>query len=344
MKPGLRMAAAAAAPVPLALFVGCAHVPDVSLHYHLAQTRASFKVVRTVACDAQNRAIVANAVTPTVVHTADPASAYALNLTGLRGQFSDNDLKFDLTDDGRLKAVNTTSTGQGEAILKTVVSIASAVFGLDAVATVLPKECADIRKAGDGKPLTLTYEADVDLRANAAAGQPIRADTTSDHYAQALINAIGDVCAFVESTEPGRPPLASREPAGTPQLTARQPGSVKIKVVAGASKTPCGGSVIWADRLPAAQLGTLYTIPIPAPAAFGKQTFAAAFAESGALTSIQYASSTGAGQALNALGSAVAAAKGPTTEQKAAEVKAQADLIAEQQRLVQCLADSKNCK
>ena len=68
------------------------------------------------------------------------------------------------------------------------------------------------------------------------------------------------------------------------------------------------------------------------------------FAESGALTSVQYATNTGAGQALNVAASALTALQGETTAQKVAAVKAEADLIAQQQRLVQCLADPPSCK
>jgi hypothetical protein len=49
-------------------------------------------------------------------------------------------------------------------------------------------------------------------------------------------------------------------------------------------------------------------------------------------------------QALNVASAALEAARGKTTTQKAAEIKAEADLTAQQQRLVQCLADPKNCK
>jgi len=135
---------------------GCAHVPDAKVNYYLARTKVTFKVVRTVACDAQNQPVVSNAVTPTVVHTADPTNSQVLELTRLRGQLSDNDMKFELYEDGRLKAVNATSTGQGEGIFKTVVSIAAAVFALDGSSPKFPEQCATIKKAGEGKPLTLS--------------------------------------------------------------------------------------------------------------------------------------------------------------------------------------------
>ena len=84
--------------------------------------------------------------------------------------------------------------------------------------------------------------------------------------------------------------------------------------------------------------------PIPAAAAFGKEVFAVTFADSGALSSVQYVSNTGTGQVLNVANAGLTAFKPETTAQKAAAVQAEADLIAQQQRLVQCLADPSSCK
>jgi hypothetical protein len=96
--------------------------------------------------------------------------------------------------------------------------------------------------------------------------------------------------------------------------------------------------------VPVAQLGKDYQLPVPRAAAFGKQTFGAAFAESGALTSVQYVSNSGAAGALGSANSLATIAQGETTSAKVAEVKAEADLIAQQQRLLQCQADPKSCK
>ena len=72
--------------------------------------------------------------------------------------------------------------------------------------------------------------------------------------------------------------------------------------------------------------------------------FAASLSESGALKSVQYASETGGAQAVGALSTLLTMVQGETTSQKAIEVKAEADLITQQQRLVQCIADPKFCK
>jgi hypothetical protein len=62
------------------------------------------------------------------------------------------------------------------------------------------------------------------------------------------------------------------------------------------------------------------------------------------LTSVQYVSNSGAAGALGSANSLATIAQGETTSAKVAEVKAEADLIAQQQRLLQCQADPKSCK
>lgn len=312
--------------------------------YYLPQTKATFKIIRTVACDATNVPIVSTAVTPTITHTADFALGHSLDLAKLKGQFSDTDLKFDFYEDGRLKGINASTTGQGETILKTVVSVVTAVLAFDGGSRLFPKECAEIRKASDGKPLTLTYQGEVNLTDVGGVGQSIVPDTTSGYYAQELVSVIDDVCAIALSSQAGRAPVAPQLSAGAPRIVARQPGSVLVRVVAGPPTAACGGKQVWIDLVPTAQFGTDYDLPVPTPALFGTLAFTAGFAESGALTSLQYTTAAGAGQALNVLNTALVATQGKTAEQKAADIKAEADLIAQQQRLVQCLADPKSCK
>jgi hypothetical protein len=329
----------------LATFLGgCAFTPNVTVGYYLAQSKVSFKVIRTVACDADNNPVVANATTPTVTHSADRAQFIPIHLAGLRGTFSDTDVKFEFYEDGRLKSVNTTSLGQGEAILKTVVTIATAVavLALDGGTKPYPDECAFIKSAGGAKPLTLTYEGVVDSSESTHKEQPILPDTTSKFYAEKLNEAIGHVCAVVEGTEASQVPATYEAQADDVLLKARQPALVQIKVMTGCVNDKQNFTT-WQGKLPVAQFGTPYALPIPAPPMFGKQVFAVSFLESGALTSVQYAGNTGTGQILNVTSSALTALQGETTAQKAAEVKAEADLIAQHQRLIRCRADPKTC-
>lgn len=332
-----------AAAIAALLMSGCASTPKLSMNYYLPTTSASFKVVRTIACDDGDNPIVATAVTPTVRHRADPGLKQTVEVDKLKGSFANTDLKFEYNEDGRLSGINASSTGQGEAILKTAITLATAIAGLDGGSATYPTECADIKKFGGGKPLTLTYDGPVDLSEKPAVAQPIPPDTTSIYYASKLQAVLGPICAYTLGGSRPAEPLSDVDPKAAVLLKMRQPGTAQIRLVTGAGPG-CGTVKIWDDSITAAQFGADYTLPIPSPAIFGKQTFAAAFAESGALKSVQYTSDTGAGQVLNVGSAALTALQGDSDAAKAAEVKAQADLIAQQQRLVACIADPASCK
>jgi len=318
---------------------GCAHLPDSTVNYHLAKSEVGFKVVRTMACDKGNNLYVVSAVTPKVAHSADRATAHAIPLAKLRSSLADADVKIDFYDDGRLKAVNATSTGEGEGILKTVVTLASTLaIAMDGSrSNTFPAECKVINDAGD-KGITLTYEGVVDV--GTMQKQDIEPDLSSKAYAKKLQNAIGGVYAKVDKLPaPATVPVARGSDPAAIALTARDPAYVSFTV--GDTRS---GEELWRGELPVGQLGTAYVLPIPSPSSFGKQVFAASFGESGRLTSVQYLANTGTGQALNVLNAAAGAVQPKTSAQKAAELNAEADLIAAQQRLVQCQADRTACK
>ena len=322
---------------------GCGTIPDAQVSYYQAKTQFTVKVTRSVMCDAKNLPLVANTVAPSVTHSADFARAQSTRLTGLRGPFTDSDIKFEFYEDGRLKTINATQTGQGEAILKAATTLASTMtaFAAGTAVPAFPDECAFVKEVGGGKPLTLTYEGVVDPFKTDP--QSIPPDAASAAYADRLKSAISGICVVTKGVEVPVQPVQYKANDGDVLIAARQPALLKIEVGTPMPGNGCSGA-LWQGRVPVAQLGTEYTLPVPRAAAFGKQTFGAAFAESGALTSVQYVSNSGAAGALGAANSLATIAQGETTSAKVAEVKAEADLIAQQQRLLQCKADPKSCK
>ena len=63
----------------------------------------------------------------TTAYAADYAQApYQLTISDLDSPFADTDFGFNLYDDGRLKGINATTTGQAEAGAKAAVSLATA--------------------------------------------------------------------------------------------------------------------------------------------------------------------------------------------------------------------------
>ncbi len=333
----------------LFLISGCANLPDTKIGYYLPKTQVSFKVIRTIACNADNYPIIANTVSPKVIHSANVGDLQPIDLKGLQGVFTDADVKFEFYDDGRLKAINTSNTGQGEAILKTTVSIVSAAVGLNksfAVPSissdVYEDKCNFIKGIAKDEPITLTYSRNIDI--SNSDYQKFKPDAQSHYYDQELKIFLGNIQGKVISTEtPSNTPVFENKEKDSINIKALSPGAVTIEIEADNISDP-KDKVIWSGNLPVADIGTPYDIPIPKPALFGKTTFAATFGESGALTSVHYVSSTGAGQALNVVDSAIGEFHNKTTSEKAAEVKAEADLIAQQQRLVKCVADPSICE
>jgi hypothetical protein len=325
--------------------VGCAHIPDVTVGYYLARTKMSIKVVRTFTCDAAANLVVVNSVTPTTTHFADTAQFVPIRLAPLQGPLSDSDLKFDFYDDGRLKGVNATTTGQGESVLKAAIAVASTalkVTSAPAKGTRAVDRCADIKKFGGDKPLSLTYEVELALK-DEKVDSWLEPDAASAFYAKELMNAIGGVCVkSLEVQKPGKPFEAAPGAVDGVLLKVRQPGTLVYEVWAGGGKDFCTEGRISVAATPVAQFGTVYEIPIPKAAAFGKQGFVTEFAESGSVKSVQYIGNTGAGQALNVINTGLTEIQNET-KRKTEAANAEIDLIRAQQRLAQCKADPKSC-
>lgn len=335
----------------MAGLAGCGHVPDVTVSYYLAESRLTFKVLRTVACDGKDNPVVATTVTPVVVHSARTSEVQRLRLHGLQGSLTDLDVKLEYFEDGRLKGINATNQGQGEAALKSVATLLGTLATLSgdaAPAANRKKQCELIATAGGGKPLSISYEGEVNP-STPRTPQTIRADAGSAYYAEQLAPTIGSVCAVVVDTgAPAAPVLAASAVSASASaagrlVSARQPGwaEVHVRVKAG---DKCESNPLWQGKVAVSQLGTAYQIPIPEPRTFGKQVFAMTFSESGALSSVQYSSESGASQSVAGLNALAGSFKGESTSEKVERVKAEADLILQQQRLVACMADPKTCK
>jgi hypothetical protein len=313
------------------------------VQYYYSRADLGLKVTRTVACDEADLPIVANAVTPTVRYSADRAGGLArFSVAGLRGPLSDSDLKFEFQEDGRLKGVNATTTGQGETILKSASVFFGAIMGMDGGSAPMSPLCAEIKTWNGGKPVTLGYEGDLDPGRPVGSSVTLKPDPASAFYAEKLLPAVGEVCAKIVDAIDAMPPVEYAPQNGDVMLPMRQPGLARIEVTAGAEGR-CG-PVIWSGDVPAGQLGRKYELPVPKAAVFGKQTFAVAVNESGSLSSISDAHASGVGQGFNAAAAGLDLVDGETDAQKAARIKAEADLIAAQTRLVACRADWEGCK
>lgn len=314
---------------------GCASLPNGDVHYYLPKSDISFKVVRIVTCDDQDHLLFSDVVTTTVTNSADPKAKQTINLSKLKGTFTDTDLKVDLYDDGRLKGINSSSTGEGQDILKTAVGIAAVLSALTEPPR-FPSECATLKKLGKGKPVTFTFEGPV-----ARDAQNFPLELAPVDKLKKLDGIAGPVCVTAGAGRSIEKYTVSSKDADQFQLQLQEPGLVPFTVTAGMNDT-CGSAKIWTGNLLVAQAGTPYTVPIPSPLLFGKEAMSASFSEAGGLTSLQFTSTSGTGQALGVVNTALTTYEGKAAA-KAAQLKAESDLIAQEQRLLQCKAKPADC-
>lgn len=325
--------------------IGCAQTPDVSVKYHPPQTSVDVTVTRTIGCDFRDFPVIASSVTATSMHSANTKVTHEVALSGLHSSMSDSDIKFDFYDDGRLKGVNATSTGQGEQIIKSVISLIPFISGFEKGAeSPFATECAFIKTHGDGKPLTLTFnETITDLKP--VRTQKIPVNLKSKYYFQNVGKAMGFMCLNVAAVAPATAPVSVNSDKGkNEKLKLTQPSLTTLEVKKGTDEN-CKtlGDKIWSGQLLVAQNGAPYDVPLPRATSFGSQTFAITLDGSGAVTHLQYAKNTGANQLVASGQSVLGAFQAQSNADKATATKAQADLIYHQQRLVECETDPKNC-
>lgn len=323
----------------LTALTGCARTPPVMINYYAAKSSVSAKLVRTLGCDKDNLPVVATTPTVTVTQSADTAKTLSLDLSKVDGPMANSDIKLEFYLDRRLKTVNATTTGQGEAILKSAISLAAAAALEQSDNAPIIAQCKEFKTHFNDQTLTLIYTAE-DAFANFDE-VPFVPDAQSTRYAGMFSKLLGDACFRVTSAAATEPVTLSGSKSGYAMLGARQPAMVPATISIGPEGT-CQVSNIWSGYVPVGQIGVPYEIPIPSAAVFGKQVFAAAFDESGAVTSIQYGKDSGEAAAVNVAQAAFDALH-TTDAEKSAQLKSEADVIAAQQRLVKCQTTPASC-
>ncbi len=350
---------------------GCASTPKVQVGYYLPKTDVSIRVVRTVSCDTLKRPYSVLDAFVDEVHSADTAAWQPLQTSALTGRFSNSDLKLEYYPGRRLKSINSSYAGQGEAIAK---SFALLILPRSGVAAFrAPKACDYLSEHGEKRILTLTYSAKLDftptsdgttktphvLHANNSGkieGGAVTPDDASTLHHHNLVGELGEICVNAESRGPESIPVLDGEGRVITSysdgiaLKLREPGTVSVDFYTSildpnAGKKDCetetrklvSKSAAYADKR-----GD-YTIPIPRARAFGESTVDLQLEPSGALAALKFGSKSGLAGAGNAL-TAMADHLLPSDIQAAAQLKAEADVIANQQRLLKCRLTPAECK
>jgi hypothetical protein len=351
----------------LALVGGCASIPDVTVDYRPVKWSVAVAVAHTVTCSpTAQQAVVERGATVVPIYGADKADPrYRLRLKDLDRYFADADITFVLSEDGRLKSINQTTTGQGEAVVKSTVG-AVATFAASRTGAASPAGagevqlfsnnrfdkaaptarftdvCGVVRRwslaARDKLPqISLTQYVILKATTAGLALKPSQDQAPLfDELKKAGLDLSTSVVAALgtEELQPIVKPSTSVNNGEVP-ITLQQMRSFNVKV------TDQQGEV--GSKSVAVPLADPLAVPIPKAALFGKQGFSLVLAESGKITSMGYARTTGVPGALNAFSSI--SGKGTTEDAAdAAALDAAADLIYQQQRLNNCRLKPEDCK
>ncbi len=115
---------------------GCASIPDVSVSYRPVKWALLVTVAHTITCNKDSTlAIVERGATFTPIYSAASADTrYEIRMKDLDRYYADADITVSLMDDGRLKSINQSTTGQGEAIVKSAIAAAATVTAIPSAA------------------------------------------------------------------------------------------------------------------------------------------------------------------------------------------------------------------
>ena len=301
-----------------------------------------------------------------------------------KGALDDSDVTVTLTPDGRLSSINGTSAGQGGTVITDLVTIATAAVALgpasaDKEETEADKACALVDKysgvpaAGDSKGvsvITLTYTVSIYYNIASGAdptispapvsspgyptGPSVKIELLPDPGSKPAYEALQKVLhdkmnnyltitskkEDVRVLRPAYPMLSDFTSKSTLELN--KVATVQLAVLGHVGDMSLENT-IWAGSV-AAPMRMTYGIAIPAPNIFGKTAFGISLSDSGSVTSLHYGTTNGAPDAASAVGAIAKALQAKTPEDKANELKGQADLIAQQQRLATCQVDPTSCK
>jgi hypothetical protein len=386
---------------------GCATMPDVAAPYRLPRADATFTVTRTIGCNAAategtpNRRILYStvAVVPLVAYSADPGpeALMSVDYAALETGLSDTSMGLEWTEDGRLKAINSTTTGQGTAIIQAVAQLVPLV----AAASGAPTGPSDAQQAidtfckafdevsADGKPVAMIYEHGEDFAPRrpgqdpsdppASSCRPLTAQAASDCLVaqqrflalsprstdygtsaaglRRLNDLLPQFCVSFERLAPVDTPrwLPERSAAA---LRLRAPVQYRAKI----QPAPRSGQVVSCDDaampfwtgqalVPLTEAASLvalgtngtYDLPIPRGAPFGGNAMKLTLADSGSITALSYGSTSGMAGAVGAVG-AVGGSLQQVDVRRAANYEAEANVIAQQQRLIRCQQTPSTCE
>ncbi|WP_158898741.1 hypothetical protein [Burkholderia sp. L27(2015)] len=143
--------------LPIALG-GCATLPNVTVSYYFPVMEIQYAITQSLTCDDDEKHLYTMAaVTAKTIPAPDvDAGIHTFSFQSVGGKTVDSDLAFNFNDDGRLLGINSSSTGEGGTIIKSVVGLAVAV------AAVVPAAHGAPTAPASGTPTKSAAQIDQD--------------------------------------------------------------------------------------------------------------------------------------------------------------------------------------
>lgn len=328
--------------------ISCGSMPDAVVNYYLPKTQVNITVTQTVSCIDIANPIVKTDVVFKTVYSADTSKRRSIDFDILDTAYSRADATITLTSDGRLTSFNSTSTGTGTDIVDTIIELLPGAKSVSVDSKVI-KACKIINKMAGEKdkvpnPLSVSLITVATISGtNTTPKISISPFKLKRYPVQTYLDIQAALGTFTSNGALHKTVTASVTTEKTKQsVKLVEPAIVKLDVV---RKELANNNVTtYTAYAPAPQLGVEYTLPIPNPPLFGENQLELSLYESGKIKSLKY----GTKNAAKGLGSSIVKLNdqfdSQTNAEKAAELKAEADVMAQQQRIVVCQATPESCE
>jgi hypothetical protein len=330
---------------------GCASAPIATFSYHPPVLQTAVSVTLTVSCNGDKTLPVYQvATTVTSTYTADKRVTWTVDLP--RSAFADVDFNPQFTDDGQLTSISSTLTGQGATTLKDVVAVGvdvAAAGGGKGSGNALPV-CSGFLKT----PVSIIYDAELDFSTKLPDPKDNPKDDPVPLVARsylmsldiALRKQLKDMPSFlatVTSTDDVRVHYAdeSKNSGAFVGLKLREVVNGQLVIKDSSHGVPVYDSSLAIPR--PGDKDQFYTVLLPEPALFGGSVFALNLSAAGAIKSVDYKTTSGTANAIEVGSHAIVAATPSSAAARAADLKAQADVIAQQTRLAKCISTPTSC-
>jgi hypothetical protein len=307
---------------PLLLLGACASTPDVVIQYYPAKSVTTFTTTQNLACTQdQMTLVVTNTVSASTEYSADTSKPpHSVRIKDLDNEFADASLSVELFGDGRLKSINASSTGEGQAVISAAAGLAGMMAPMvgsspGAGPRKLPV-CAVLKNWSDGKA-ALSFVKSLDVAQlpqaspvplndeNAAVNDPGLYGRISGYLPRVML------LLSEKTSVPRAATYNARDPHNTISLTLRDTSRIVATFL---SEDQTGQHLLGSKSFIVPGPGD-YVLPIPKAALFGGETFSIALSESGAVASISYGKTSGAAAAVGATQSAVSVITPPAPTQ-----------------------------